>query len=51
MTTILHEPQEWDDERDGGGETFAQLKQEYAGPDVAAFGRELRRRLGATAQG
>jgi ketol-acid reductoisomerase len=41
--------QEWDDERDGGGETFERLKREAAGPEVAAFERELRRQLGETA--
>jgi ketol-acid reductoisomerase len=41
--------QEWDDERDGGGETFERLKREAAGPEVAAFERDLRRRLGETA--
>ena len=41
--------QEWDDERDSGGETFERLKREAAGPEVAAFERDLRRRLGETA--
>jgi ketol-acid reductoisomerase len=43
--------EEWDDERDGGGATFARLKRELAGPEVAAFEQELRRQLGETAQG
>jgi ketol-acid reductoisomerase len=42
--------EEWDDERDGGGATFARLKRELAGPDVAAFEQELRRRLGETSR-
>jgi ketol-acid reductoisomerase len=40
---------EWDDERAGGGKTFARLKREAVGPEVAAFERDLRRRLGETA--
>jgi ketol-acid reductoisomerase len=40
---------EWDDERAGGSATFARLKREAVGPEVAAFERELRRRLGETA--
>jgi len=42
--------QEWDDERDGGGTTFERLKREAAGPEIAAFERDLRRRLGETAE-
>jgi ketol-acid reductoisomerase len=41
--------EEWDDERAGGGATFARLKREAVGPEVAAFERELRRQLGETA--
>jgi len=38
--------QEWDDEREAGGVTFDRLKQQFAGPEIAAFERELRMRLG-----
>jgi ketol-acid reductoisomerase len=38
--------QEWDDERESGGSTFDRLKRESAGPEVAAFERELRSQLG-----
>jgi ketol-acid reductoisomerase len=41
--------QEWDDEREGAGETFERLKHESVGPEVVAFERELRRQLGETA--
>ncbi len=37
---------EWDAERDAGHTRLAALKQRYAGPDVAEFERELRRKLG-----
>jgi ketol-acid reductoisomerase len=42
--------QEWDDEREGGGATFERLKREAAGPEIAAFEQDLRRRLGETAE-
>jgi ketol-acid reductoisomerase len=42
--------QEWDDEREGGGATFERLKRAAAGPEVAAFEQDLRRRLGETAE-
>jgi ketol-acid reductoisomerase len=41
--------QEWDDERDAGGATFERLKRQFAGPEIAAFERDLRGRLGVGA--
>jgi ketol-acid reductoisomerase len=40
---------EWDDERSRGGGTFDRLKQEAVGPEIVAFEKDLRRRLGETA--
>ena len=42
---------EWDAERDGGYAEFERLKQAAAGPAIAAFEADLRRRLGETAAG
>ena len=42
---------EWDAERDSGFAEFERLKQAAAGPAIAAFEADLRRRLGETAAG
>jgi ketol-acid reductoisomerase len=40
---------EWDAERDAGYPVLAELKAQFAGPDVRAFEDDLRRRLGPKA--
>jgi ketol-acid reductoisomerase len=40
---------EWDHERDAGYPVLGELKAQFAGPDVAAFEADLRRRLGPKA--